>query len=70
MDTHSDTDGEIIVPEENHDTFAFPCPDCGTEIRPPMGGHRWTCSEAYGGCGAAFKPIRAFRRVDDEEGEA
>lgn len=42
----------------------FDCPNCGSEIRSPYGGHTWTCHESYGGCGAKYKPVDAFKRVE------
>ena len=57
-------DDDIFVPDQDRDGFSIECPDCGSEIRPPSGGHIWKCHEIYGGCGAAFHPIDAFRRVD------
>lgn len=60
-----DQSSELHIPDPDRDGFAFDCPDCGGEIRPPSGGHTWTCHEAYGGCGAQFEPVRAFRRIDE-----
>jgi len=49
------------------ETFRLQCPFCGTTIRPPIGGHTWTChpDAVGGGCGAEFEPRQTFEHVGD-----
>lgn len=56
----------IVLPARTADPLDFPCPECENTIRSPTGGNTWTCHEAYGGCGAMFRPTRAFRRVETD----
>lgn len=46
---------------------SFDCPNCGEKVKVPFGGHTWTCHESYGGCGWVFRPVKALKRVDDDE---
>lgn len=59
------TDEEIYHVGWNGKTFQ--CPNCYRDVRPPFGGHTWTCHEEYGGCGWAFKSVKALKRVDNNE---
>lgn len=59
-----DADPEVFIPDWDDHHASFPCPECGMRVDRPFGGHTWTCHESYGGCGASFRPVKAFKRVD------
>lgn len=55
---------DVYVPDDELGGLSsITCPDCGSKIKAPWGGHTWTCHEEYGGCGAQFKPSKVFKRL-------
>lgn len=56
---------DVFIPDQKRNGIGFECPECGNQIKPPFGGHIYTCQPAYGGCGASFKPIEAFLEVNN-----